>query len=285
MPISADRVRTLHPYDIKILFTLERLMRRYLWVPLDTLRQAMRFSESDLTFRLGRLMEADLVKSSSVPYPGYQLVFSGFDTLALITLTRKGSVTALGALIGEGKEALVYEGLGFGTVALKFHRVGQRSFQTARRNRAYMPETGHCPWIFASSNSARREYEALVALYPSVQVPAPIDQNRNVVVMSFIAGATLNRCILEEPGEVLSRILDNYAAAYRLGFIHGDLSEYNVMADGEDVVIIDWPQWVEPDHPNADEILRRDIDNVVQYFRKKYDICYPAEEAYALVVG
>ncbi len=92
-----------------------------------------------------------MVRFNPVPYDGYALVFGGYDTLALTTLTRNGTISALGSKIGEGKESVVYEALGLGPVAIKFHRVGQRSFSSARLNRDYMPEEGHCPWLIAST--------------------------------------------------------------------------------------------------------------------------------------
>jgi RIO kinase 2 len=284
MPVSAECVKTLHKYDIKILHTLERLMKRYRWVPVDELKAQTGFSEGEVNYRLGRLSELGLIKSSTVPYKGYHLVFAGYDVLALSTLTKRGSIQALGPMLGEGKEAIVHEGIGLGIVVLKFHRVGQRSFQSVRLKRGYMPKEGHVPWIFASSLSAKREYEALQALHPEVNVPAPIDQNRNVVVMSFIHGCTLNQCTLEHPGDALEMILDNVAAAYAKGIIHGDLSEFNIMADGETCWIIDWPQWVESTHPNARGILERDVGNVVAYFKRKYGIEYSLEEAINRVI-
>lgn len=285
MPVSAENVRSLQPYDVRVLMAIERLMRRYRWVPLDVLRHSTGFSESEVSYRLGRLMKMDLVKSSAVPYEGYQLVFAGFDTLAIHTLTRRGAIRALGPLIGEGKEAVVYEALGFGPVVLKFHRIGQRSFQSARRSRGYMPEGGHFPWIFASTSSAKREFEALNQLFDEIKVPVPIDQNRNVVVMSLIDGVTINRCTLPDPAASLEQVLGFVATAYRLGVVHGDLSEFNIMFDGEDCWIIDWPQWVEVSHPNAPEILAHDVANVLNHFEKKYGLSRSAEDVMARVVG
>jgi RIO kinase 2 len=230
-------------------------------------------------------MAMDMVRYEKTPYEGYALVFDGYDTLALHSLTRRGTVQALGTLIGVGKESEVYEGMGLGVVVLKFHRVGQRSFQSARIKRGYMPETGHCPWIFASSNSAKMEYDALKTLHPAVSVPLPIDQNRHVVVMSFVPGVNLSRATLEEPEPILDEILDNLAKAYRLGIVHGDLSEFNVMVDEGQCWLIDWPQWVETAHPNAGEILNRDIENILQYFKRKYGLEYAFDEALARVVG
>jgi RIO kinase 2 len=285
MPISAENVRSLQKYDVKTLHAVERLMRRYRWVPLDNLKRSTGFSESEQLYRLGRVMGMNMVKSSSVPYKGYQLTFSGYDALALKTLTHKGTVQALGCLLGEGKEAVVYEALGFGPVVLKFHRVGQRSFQSVRLTRGYMPEDRHFPWIFASTQSAKQEYEALRQLHPRVSVPVPLDQNRNVVAMSFIGGLTLSQCTLADPGPVLEQILDNVTRAYGLGIIHGDLSEFNVMVEEEEVWLIDWPQWVDPAHPHADEILRRDVGNILNHFERKYGLLYPLEDALARVIG
>ncbi|MDN7026141.1 serine/threonine protein phosphatase [Methanoculleus sp. FWC-SCC1] len=285
MPVPAEYVRSLHAYELAVLRALERLMRRHQWVPFDILKSATHLSESELNYRIGRLMSMDMVRFEKVPYEGYALVFNGYDTLALTTLTRKGTVQALGCLIGVGKESEVYEGMGLGVVVLKFHRVGQRSFQSARLKRGYMPEAGHCPWIFASNLSARMEHEALTTLHPAVSVPLPIDLNRHVVVMSFVPGVNLSQAVLEEPGTVLDEILQNVGAAYRHGIVHADLSEYNIMVDEEQCWLIDWPQWMETAHPNADEILRRDIENVLQHFRRKYGIAYALGDAVDQVVG
>ncbi len=285
MPVPAEYVRSLHPYEQTILRALERLMRWHEWVPLDILKSATKLSEAELAYRIGRLMNMGMVRYEKVPYEGYALVFNGYDTLALSSLTRKGTVQALGCLIGVGKESEVYEAMGLGVLVLKFHRVGQRSFQSARLKRGYMPEAGHCPWIFASNLSARMEYEALTTLHPAVSVPLPIDRNRHVVAMSFVPGVNLSQAVLEEPHEVLDEILQNVREAYRLGIVHADLSEYNVMVAEEQCWLIDWPQWMEASHPNAHEILRRDLGNILQHFTRKYRIDYSLDDAVETVIG
>jgi len=68
--------------------------------------------------------------------------------------------------------------------------------------------------------------------------------------------------------------------------IHTDLSEYNILVDGEgEVWIIDWPQYVSTDHPNAMELLERDVGNVVYYFQRKYGLEYDPEQALNHVRG
>jgi len=285
MVVAADRIRSLHKYEKTILLALERGMKRYSWVPLDQIKASTKLSESEINYRLSRLIKWGMVRFNPVPYDGYALVSGGYDTLALATLTRKGTVSALGSLIGEGKESVVYDALGLGPVAIKFHRVGGRSFASARLNRDYMPEEGHCPWLIASRKSAEREYLALTTLHPAVSVPLPIDQNRNAVVMSLVFGQNLNRCRLGTPGGVLDEILENIRKAYHAGVIHADLSEYNILMEDGKCVIIDWPQWIETSHQNAHAILERDIDNILAYFQRKYKVVFDREDAIRCVTG
>ena len=285
MGVAAEQIRTLHKYEKTILLALERGMKRYAWVPLEQLRTTTNLAESEITYRLSRLIAWGMVRFNPVPYDGYALVFGGYDALALATLTHKGTISALGSQIGEGKESVVHDALGLGPVAIKFHRVGGRSFSSARLNRDYMPEEGHCPWLIASRKSAEREFEALTALHPKVSVPLPIDQNRHTVVMALINGQNLNRCRLEAPQEILEEVLENTHLAYKAGVIHADLSEYNILIEDGRVVLIDWPQWIATDHPNAGAIIGRDVDNILAYFLRKYQLDYPRKDAVQWVIG
>jgi RIO kinase 2 len=285
MSLSAESIRSLQPYDLRVLLALERLMKRYRWVPREDLRGEAGLSDAETMYRLGRLMKRGMVRFEKVPYDGYTLIFGGYNALALHAASERGTVTALGEFVGEGKESVVYRGLGLAEVALKFHRVGQRSFRSARVKRGYLPQEGHIPWVFASAHSARQEFAALTLLHPAVPVPIPLARNRNLVVMGWVEGATLNRCRVDQPDVVLEEVLAHVAAAYRCGVIHGDLSEFNIMVDGERVVLIDWPQWVEPSHPNADEVLRKDIENLLAFFARKYALEYPVGQAMAEVTG
>ncbi|NLX49718.1 MAG: serine/threonine protein phosphatase [Methanospirillum sp.] len=285
MPLSAEVIRSLQPYDLRVMRTLERLMHRFEWVPLDDLKTATRFSGSELAYRLGRLIGRGLVRYEKVPYEGYTLVYAGLDTLALRALTSRGTLRALGTLTGEGKESVVYEGLGLAPVAIKLHHVGQRSFQSVRRNRDYLPDHTNSSWLQASRLSAEREFGALTLLHPRVPVPAPVAIDRNAVVMDLVGGATLNRCRLDDPGTILDEIVAGVRTAYRLGAIHNDLSEFNVMMDGERVVLIDWPQWVTPEHPNARAILENDLGNVLAHFTRKYRLNRDLDGVVDSVVG
>ncbi|WP_319578935.1 RIO1 family regulatory kinase/ATPase [uncultured Methanospirillum sp.] len=285
MHLSADDVRSLHKYDLRVLQSIEYLMSRYDWVPVEELIKNSKLSANEVNFRVRRLVDKGMIKFSQIPYPGYCLLYNGYDSLAVSHLAKKGTISALGTLVGVGKESLVYEAIGTGPVILKFHRIGQRSFKTVQRSRGFLPDKGHCPWIFASHFSAEQEYIALSTLHRTVPVPIPILMNRNVVVMSYIAGVNLNAVTLADPGQFFDEIMAGIAGAYKLGFVHGDLSEYNIMTDGQHPVIIDWPQWVAPDHPNAEEILDHDIRTVCQFFQRKYQLRVDPDELRGSVIG
>ncbi|MDD3573926.1 serine/threonine-protein kinase RIO2 [Methanospirillum sp.] len=285
MDLSADHIKTLHKYELRILQSIEYLMNRYSWVPEEELVRNTRLSANEVHFRLSKLMKKGMVRYSQVPYPGYCLVFNGYDTIAITHLVKKGIISSLGDCIGEGKESRVYEALGTGPIILKLHRIGQRSFQTVRRGRSYLPEKQHCPWVFASHYSAEQEYLALNALKSHVKVPTPLFMNRNVIAMAYIAGDRLADCSLENPRKAFDDIIAQVGIAYRLGYIHGDLSEYNVMFDGEEIWIIDWPQWVSPDHENAAEILNHDLETIIKFFHRRYRFSSDMNEVRSLVTG
>ncbi|MFB6137831.1 MAG: RIO1 family regulatory kinase/ATPase, partial [Halobacteriaceae archaeon] len=53
------------------------------------------------------------------------------------------------------------------------------------------------------------------------------------------------------------------------GLVHGDLSEYNVVVHEGELVVIDVGQAITVHHPNADEYLQRDCENVAAYFGRQ----------------
>lgn len=51
--------------------------------------------------------------------------------------------------------------------------------------------------------------------------------------------------------------------------VHADLSEWNILYHKDSIVVIDTAQAVESEHPNALLFLRRDCNNVANFFRKR----------------
>ena len=121
-----------------------------------------------------------------------------------------------------------------------------------------------------------------------VDVPRPISQNRHALVMGMIQGTELARCKeFPKPKVVLVEILKNIRRAYlKANVIHADLSEYNViMKTDTHILIIDWPQYVTTQHPNAKELLTRDVNNILIFFKRKLFLASKLEEALEYVTG
>jgi RIO kinase 2 len=121
-----------------------------------------------------------------------------------------------------------------------------------------------------------------------VSVPEPICQNRHVIAMGMIEGGELSKYKdLGKPLSVLREILRNVRRAYlKAHVIHADLSEYNIIVkpDGH-VLIIDWPQYVTLDHANAEELLQRDLKNVLAFFSRRFNLDLPLDKACDYVSG
>jgi RIO kinase 2 len=283
--------RKLQPEDFRVLLAIELGMSRYQHVPEDTIPKLANLSQQEITYRLPRLCKLRLIRIWKGPYTGYQLNQAGYDCLAINALVKNNTLEAFGKPLGVGKEADVYDALTPSNqqVAVKFHRLGRTSFRQTRRKRTYIAERQHISWLYQSRLAAQKEFEALKLVHlHGISVPKPIQQNRHVIVMGMIEGAELTNYIqISEPQKLLNEILFNIRKAYlEVGVIHADLSEFNIIVKpDEHILIIDWPQYVKKDHPNADQLIKRDVRNVVHFFRRKFDTKTRLKEALTYVKG
>jgi len=262
------------PNELKILRAIENGMKTHEWVSVEDMAAITGLSEKEANYRLKNLADLDLVERFTGHYVGYQLKFNGYDILAISTFVRRDTIDSLGGLIGVGKESVVIAAMGGGHMlrAIKFHREGRTAFKQVKRKREHLVDLHNVNWLYASALAARHEFDVLKRLYPAVSVPGPIDHNRHAIVMGIVEGYELSRVKLEDPGWYLERILEQLELAYRRGYVHGDFSEYNVMVSENSVTIIDWPQAVQTGTRLADELLARDVGNILTYFARKYRI-------------
>ena len=266
--------------DFRILTGIEIGMKHFEWVPIEELNKYTKLPFDKLEYRLKKLVREKLVVRTTQPYEGFQIYFEGYDALALNAFVKRKSISAIGNEIGVGKEAVIYEAIrqpelaigGPLPVIIKFHREGRTSFKQIKRVREHLGEREHFSWIYAARLAAQREYEIMSKLYPQVSVPKPLDQNRHAIVMELAKGSLLSKTKLVDPEWYLDEILKQVKITYSRGVIHADLSEYNIFASEEGVQLIDWPQYVILEHPHADEILERDVSNILTHFSRKYNI-------------
>ncbi len=273
--------------EFRVLIAIENKMKFYEWVPIEEIASFTNFELKEVNYLLSSLARNKLIHRKIQAYEGYRIYFEAYDLLALNTFVKRGSVNALGDEIGVGKESVVYEATGGiidRRVVIKLHREGKMSFKKVRVKREHTGERKHLSWLYVSRLGAKREYDALKTLYPEVSVPEPIDYNRHAIVMSVAKGQQLGHTTIDEPEWYLDEILSQVRKAYRLGIIHGDLSEFNIFVNPEGCELIDWPQYITTSHANAVELLYRDIDNVLSFFNRKYRIKRDIQEVINTIV-
>lgn len=201
-------------------------------------------------------------------------VFDKSTLMTLYSLSRKNLLDELKSIVSTGKESNVYHGLLKGVdIAVKIYLVETSDFKTMekylRGDRRFSAWKNRRHLIY---NWAKKEFKNLSRLHSVVRCPRPLGVEKNVLVMEFIGkegipAPRLKDSPPENPQRFFKKIKQYMRAMYEQGIVHGDLSEYNIL-NCDEPVIIDLSMGVLLDHPLAEELLRRDVQNVLDYFRR-----------------
>ncbi len=206
-------------------------------------------------------------------------VFDEATYKALYTFASKGVIAKMGGVVSTGKEGNVFHAIGEEgrELAIKIYRISTSDF---RKMEDYMlgdprfASIRHTQkgivfaWTQKEFRNLQRGAEA------GVRVPAPYDADRNILIMEFIGkdgvpAPRLRDVGVEEPERIYDTVVSYMVALYQKAkLVHADLSEFNILIYEGEPVIIDMGQSVLLDHPMAREFLRRDVKNIVRYFRK-----------------
>ena len=206
-------------------------------------------------------------------------VFDRQSLFAISKLRQQGHFETVDYPVAKGKEANIFCGTTKegGKVAIKIYRIDTSNFI---RMHDYIDGDPR----FANTSRkrfetilawTRKEYSNLKAFHEAgVLVPRPLAFLRNIVVMEFfgereIAFSTLARMGSENPQKDFDFMMTQVKKIYQAGFVHGDISEYNILVTDDGLKLLDCAQAVLLAHPRADDFLRRDVENLVRFFRKK----------------
>jgi RIO kinase 1 len=211
-------------------------------------------------------------------------------------------ITDILAQIRGGKEASVYRCVGHPTtkaplLAAKVYR--PRQFRNLsndalyREGRLVLKEDGHA--IKATDHRIQRalnkksnygvqvahtswlmyEFKTLERLHAAgAAVPKPYATSENAILMAYIGDATQAAPMLQESqltaaeaSQLFNEVLRNIDLMLQQGWIHGDLSAYNILYWQGAITFIDFPQVVNvANNSHAYGVLERDITRVCQYF-------------------
>jgi RIO kinase 1 len=163
-----------------------------------------------------------------------------------------------------------------------FHRstayVEGRRTRSSRDSRAMAKKTAHGRSV-AAGQWAYAEWDALNRLWKAgVPVPYPVQVDGTELLMEFIddgEGGAAPRLVQVRPpkellGQYFEQLRDGMRELARAGLAHGDLSPYNVLAQGERIVMIDLPQVVDiVGNPKGMDFLMRDCHNMATWFANR----------------
>lgn len=125
---------------------------------------------------------------------------------------------------------------------------------------------------------ASAEFDALGRLWElGLPVPYPVQLGETEMLMELVGrdGQAAPRLAQTRPPadllpELFEQLREVMTTLALHGWTHGDLSPYNVLLDGERLVVIDWPQIVDIiGNPHGPEILERDLHNMCQWFERR----------------
>jgi len=204
-----------------------------------------------------------------------------FDQATLLTieeLVARKDLRELNGVVNAGKEARVYfgEDADGGPVAVKIYLMSASDF---RRRSGYIAGDRRFGKLPSGSRDTiylwtRKEFKNLqVADAARVRVPRPIAFLKNILVMEYIGNPpepapTFAETEVDETDydwtfEIIRRLWK------KAKLVHADFSEFNVFKTEKERVLFDMGSAVLSSHPQSEEFLKRDVSNMVRFFRKR----------------
>ncbi|MFV2013915.1 MAG: RIO1 family regulatory kinase/ATPase, partial [Candidatus Heimdallarchaeota archaeon] len=209
-------------------------------------------------------------------------------------------------VIGQGKEANVYwiRDAKKREAALKMFRIHTSSHNLKSYHaRSKLSDTAK---LNITSRFCLTEYLNLYTLYEAgVRVPKPYDQYEFYYSMQFLGSKRgVSPLLLDvnledaelEIVEMMDDILEQLDIMFNKAMIvYGDFSEHNIIFHNDKLWVIDFLQ-SQKYHPryategkinkkDALPILRRDIDNILIYFKKNYRMSYDPVVVFGSIIG
>ncbi|XP_068157817.1 uncharacterized protein RIOK2 [Drosophila tropicalis] len=274
--LNVTVLRYLTKEDFRVLTAIEMGMKNHELVPGPLAAAIANLKAGGVHKLLKELCKHKLLAyERGKKYDGYRLTNTGYDYLALKSLTLRGSVSSFGNQIGIGKESNIYvvadeEGT---PICLKLHRLGRTCFRNVRSKRDYHGRRHKTSWLYLSRISATREFAYMSALYDrGFPVPKPIDFNRHCVLMELVNGWPMTQIqeLVDTP-QVYDDLMNLIVRLGNSGVIHGDFNEFNLMlTDSGKPILIDFPQMMSTSHENAEFFFERDVTCVREMFRRKF---------------
>lgn len=221
------------------------------------------------------------------PYPQWLVTAHGaFDTeLGTVKSGKEAEVHLIERAVPGTTGCLLAAKRFLGSQHSNFHRSSAytegRGIKDSREARAVKRKSAFGRQV-AAGQWALAEFSALAEAWNAgMPVPYPVQVNETEILMEFIGDGTVAAPRLVQSRRSGAALVDAYQQVVgilesfvQLGYVHGDLSPYNLLDDGERIVVIDLPQVIDLIvNPMAMDFLHRDVVNVTSWFiRRGMDI-------------
>lgn len=238
-----------------------------------------------------------LVKDRSSERAVMEEVFDRSTLMTIYDFLNKGTISEIFGVVKAGKEARIYWGKDSEQreLALKIYLTISAEFK--RGMLPYIEGDPRFAHVRRGTRSlvyawAQKEFKNLQRAYDvGVRVPKPIAVSKNVLIMEFIGEEGVSAPLLKEtvpqkPQEIYRKLLTYVRKLYQEArLVHGDLSEYNVMIWKNEPVLFDVSQAVLLEHPMANMLLKRDLENLYRHFEGLGVPVFSQEEMYRWVTS
>jgi RIO kinase 1 len=219
-------------------------------------------------------------------------VFDEFTNRTLFELQSRKKFDELVGPLSIGKESNVFIAKkGDERVIVKIYRMQNAEFAKMydyiRKDPRYLFLRRHRRQIILAW--AQREYKNLLKLERGkITIPKPISWRNHIIVEEFIgdeeAAPPLKDAVPTNVKKFFNDVVKEMKNMYKVGLIHGDLSSFNILNYNEKPVLIDFSQTTLVRTPNSEELLERDVKNILQYF-KKHGISQSEDEVLNKIKG
>ena len=198
--------------------------------------------------------------------------------LQLYDLINSKIISYVNGVVKAGKESVVFwaKDSDDNDIALKIYLVTTSNF---KRRSQYVTGDPRFTSVKKGTKNivylwARKEFQNISKCYDcGISVVKPRHVSKNILIMDFEGKngkpeSTLLESEINENDyhQSISLITDLYKKAK---LVHGDFSEYNIFKTKNGLKVFDLGSAVDTTHPNTVDFLKRDINNITNFFVKR----------------
>ena len=198
--------------------------------------------------------------------------------MTLYNMIKSQVVSYINGVVRAGKESVLFWGVDKNEkdIAIKVYLVTTSNF---KRRAPYILGDPRFSRIKKGTRNlvnlwAKKEFKNLNQCYDcGIPVVRPIYVTKNVLAMEFVGkngipAKTLVESEIEQKDyELAISLIKRLYKEAKL--VHGDFSEFNIFKTENGLILFDLGSAVDLEHPNAMEFLKRDINNISNFFAKR----------------